>query len=241
MTLVDDIPLIKAETDDQCGSCLVSASLNQERLSHSRLCLATEAIRHCHGVSAKRRIRLSAARMWLWRAGSQQSLLQRHEHLDMIGDGPTKVQREPARMRHLLGRPAHDLLQHRFDSAALGRMPNRCNLTNEARPAQRVRLDQCARRFGFGHPSVFLLCLRGVPLGDDVKGSSPGRPAPALGRLRKVQLGALSKALPSRNRHPGLVRTQVLQLRKGSLRRVLGLHCQHCKPGRLTASIWVSL
>lgn len=80
------------------------------------------------------------------RSCRQQSVLQHPEHLGVRRDATTEVQNPASGMRDELRRPVHDLLQHRLDPAALGRMPNRCDVSGQTQLPQQAQAVVGKRR-----------------------------------------------------------------------------------------------
>ena len=76
----------------------------------------------------------------------EQTLLQGHEHLGVRCHAAAEVQHQAAGMRHKLGRPDHDLLQHRFQPSTLGRMPDRRNLARQSQLPQEAQAVVGKRR-----------------------------------------------------------------------------------------------
>ena len=67
-----------------------------------------------------------------WRGHSQQPFLQHEKHLCVRSHAATEVQHQTPGVRHELRRPVHDLLQHRLQAPALGRMADRRNFAGQA-------------------------------------------------------------------------------------------------------------
>jgi hypothetical protein len=66
-------------------------------------------------------------------------LLYVQEYRGMRCDSPAEIQDQPTGMRYDLGGPVHDFLEHGAKAAALGRVPNRGDLTGQAELADEAQ------------------------------------------------------------------------------------------------------
>gem|GEM_PF-3905447 len=103
-----------------------------------------------------------------WRSCLPKPLLQRNEHLDVLGNVASKVQHQSPCMGNELRRPVHDLLQHRLDPSPLGRMTDRRDFAGEPQPPQQTQ-TVVSKRGQMKNGIVGVELARGQPLQIEVR------------------------------------------------------------------------